>query len=84
MASSKSFIVPVVKNNNTLSYLDIWKQVFTKVELKSECKNVVHLFKILFVMPFTNDKFERMFLQVLRVKSDRYNQLTRDQLNSLL
>ena len=80
----KSFMVPLIKNNKALPYLDIWKCVFTNSELKSECKNVLHLFEILFVMPFTNGKLERMFLWKLRVKSDWPNRLTRDDLDSLL
>ena len=80
----KSFMVTLVKNNKALPYVDIWKQVFTNSELKSECKNVLHLFEILFVMPFTNAKLERMFSRALRVKSDWRNRLTRDHLDSLL
>ena len=37
----KSFMVPLIKNNKALPYPDIWKQVFTKSELKSEYKNVL-------------------------------------------
>ena len=34
-------MVPLIKNNKALPYPDIWKQVFTKSELKSEYKNVL-------------------------------------------
>ena len=77
-------MIPLIKNNKALRYLDISKQVFTNSELKSECKNELHLFEILFVMPFTNAKLERMFSRALRVKSDWRNRLTRDHLDSLL
>ena len=77
-------MVPLIKNNKALFYLDIWKQVFKNSEIKSKCKNVLQLFKILFVVPFTNAKLERVFSQMLRVKSDLRNQLTRDYLDSLL
>ena len=77
-------MVLLIKNNKELYYLDIWKQVFTNSKLKSKCKNVLHLFKILFVMPFSKTKLDRMFLQMLRVKSDWCNRLTRDHLESLL
>ena len=80
----KNFMVPLIKNNKVLPYLDIWKQVFTNSKLKSECKNVLHLFEILFVMPFTNAKLERMFSRMLRGKSDWHNQLNKDHLDSLL
>ena len=46
----KSFMVPLIKNNKALPYLDIWKRVFTNSEHKSECKNVLHLFELLFVI----------------------------------
>ena len=77
-------MVLLIKNNKELYYLDIWKQVFTNSKLKSKCKNVLHLFKILSVMPFSKTKLDRMFLQMLRVKSDWCNRLTRDHLESLL
>ena len=80
----KSFMVPLIKNNKVLPYLDIWKRVFTNSELESECKNLLHIFEILFVMPFTNAKLERMFSRMLRMKSDWRNQLAGDHLNSLL
>ena len=32
----KNFMVPLIKNNKVLPYLDIWKQVFTNSKLKSE------------------------------------------------
>ena len=50
----KSFMVPLIKNNKALPYLDIWKRVFSNSELKPEWKNVLHLFEVLSVMPFTN------------------------------
>ena len=78
----KSFMVPLIKNK-AFPYLDIWKRVFTNSELKSECKNVLHLFEILFVMSFTNAKLERMFSRMLRVKSDWHNRLT-DHLDSFI
>ena len=77
-------MVPLVKNNKALPYLGIWKQVFTSSELNSEYENVLYLFEILFVMPFTNAKVERMFSRMLRVKSDWRDRLTRDHLDSLL
>ena len=77
----KSFKVLLIKNNKALPYLDIWKQVFTNSELKLECKNVLHLFEILFVAPFTNAKLERMLLWMLWVKFDWCNRLTRDHLD---
>ena len=80
----KSFMVPLIKNNKAFPCLDIWKQTFTNSELKSECKDVLHLLEILFVMTFTNAKLERIFSQMLRVKFDWRNRLTRDHLDSLL
>ena len=60
------------------------ERVFNNSDLKSECKNVLYMFEILFVMPFTNANLERMFSRMLRVKSDWSNRLTRDHLDSLL
>ena len=50
----KSFMVPLIKNNKASPYLNIWKRVFSNSELKPECKNVLHLFEVLFALPFRN------------------------------
>ena len=77
-------MVPLIKNNKALPYLDIWKRVFTNSELTSKCRNNLHILKILLFMPFTNAKLERIFWRMLRVKSNWRNQLTRDHLESFL
>ena len=65
-------------------YLKTWKRVFTSVAVKNECGNILHIFEILLIMPFTNAKLERMFSRMARVKTDYRNRLKRSKLDSCL
>ena len=56
------------KNNPYNYYLKTWKRVFTSEAVKNECGNLLHIFEILLIMPFTNPKLERMFSTMARVK----------------
>ena len=67
----KRFMVLLVKNYEALPFFGIWRQVF--YELKSECENLLQVFKILVMMPFSNTKLERMFSRMLSIKSDLRN-----------
>ena len=49
-----------------------------------ECKNVLHIFEILLITPFSNAKLERMFSRMLRVKNDWHSRLSRDGLIATL
>ena len=49
-----------------------------------ECKNVLHIFEILLITPFSNAKLERVFSRMLRVKNDWHNRLSRDRLSATL
>ena len=50
----------------------------------SDCKNVMHLFEILLVVPFTNAVVERLFSRMNRVKTDFRNRLSRSRLDKCL
>ena len=52
--------------------MEIWERVFSNNNIE-ECKNVLHIFKILLVTPFSN---------ATRVKNDWRNRLSRDQLSA--
>ena len=54
--------------------MEIWERVFSNNNIE-ECKNVLHIFKILLVTPFSN---------ATRVKNDWRNRLSRDQLSATL
>ena len=45
---------------------------------------VLHVFEIMLITPFTNLKFERMFLWMARITTDCKNCLGCDRLDSLL
>ena len=80
----KLFILPILQNNKKESYLEIWRRSFANTELMSDCKNVMHLFEILLVVPFTNAIVERLFSRMNRVKTDFRNRLSRSRLDTCL
>ena len=80
----KSHMVPLVKNGKDVNYLDIWKKIFQNDTIKNECRNVLHIFEIMLVTPFTNAKVERVFSRMNRVKSETRNKLTRARLDVCL
>ena len=80
----KAYMLPIISNNKSCGYLDIWKKVFNNDEIKSDCSNVLHIFELLLITPFTNAIVERMFSRMARVKTDWRNRLGRDTLDSLL
>ena len=57
----KALVVPVIINNKSSGYLEIWKRIFTNHEVKAECMNVLQVLEILLMIPFINTKVERMF-----------------------
>ena len=80
----KLFILPILQNNQEESYLEIWRRSFANTELMSDCKNVMHLFEIVLVVPFTNAIVERVFSRMNRVKTDFRNRLSRSRLDTCL
>ena len=80
----------ILKNRLLLSldtnskYLDVWLQVFATTNIKSECSNVLHIIELLLIIPYLNDKLERMFSVMGRVKTDWQNQMGRDRLEASL
>jgi hypothetical protein len=69
----KSHMFPIVQNNRKTKYLDIWRNVFIDETIKVECKNVLHVFEIMLITPFTNAKVERIFSKMNRIKSETRN-----------
>ena len=57
----KTYIIPMIVNNKSSGYLEIWKRIFRNHKAKAECMNVLHVFEILLITSFTNAKVERMF-----------------------
>ena len=74
-----------------LQYLDVsktdYKVVWCKLFESSkshEWKSALLLVKLLFTLPVSNAKVERLFSLVNRVKTDTRNSLSKDRLSSLL
>ena len=80
----KSYMLPIISNNKKSSYLDIWEIVFTNATIIKERRNVLDIFELFLICPFTNAKLERMFSSMNRVKTDWRSSLSRDQLDVLL
>ena len=80
----KTFLIPLIANNDKSKYLEIWELVFTNELILRECRNVLDIFELLLICPFTNAKLERMFSRMNRVKTDWRNRLSRERLDNLL
>ena len=52
----KTHMLPLVKNNKCVKYLDIWSKAFTSETIKEECKNSFHVFEIVLIVPYANAK----------------------------
>ncbi len=76
--------MPIVVNDKSAKYLDVWKKIFINADVKRECRNVLDIIEILLVTPFSNAKLERMFSRMARVKCDWRNRLSQDRLDALL
>ena len=77
----KAHVIPIVKNHKKVKYHQIWKKVFENSDLKKEYENVLHVIKVLLIIPFTNAKVERLFSRINRVKAIKRNRLGRDHLD---
>ena len=80
----KAFYFAYFAKQSEESYLEIWCRSFANTELMSDCKNVMHLFEILLVVPFANAIVECLFSCMNRVKTDFGNRLSRSRLDTCL
>ena len=80
----KSYMLPIISNNKKSSFLDICKIVFTNATIIKECRNVLDIFELFLISPFTNAKLERIFSCMNRVKTNWCSSLSRDRLDVLL
>ena len=80
----KSYMLLIISNNKKTYYLHIWKIVFSNEAILKECRNVLDIFELFLIYPFTNAKLERMFSRMNRIKNDWRSSLSRDQLDVLL
>ena len=78
----KIFIKPMVNSSPKPYYLNVWKNVFTNENIRKDCRNVLHIIKLLLITPFTNAKLERVFSRINRVKTDSRNQLSQKRLDT--
>ena len=71
----RTYIFPMLYNSPNESYLEIWHRIFTNNEVMAECQNIMHIFEILMIVPFTNAIAERLLSRMNRVKTDFRNRL---------
>ena len=69
----------LVKEN----YATIWWKLFNAVDA-SIWQNILTLVELLFCLPLTNGRLERLFSQLKLIKSDRRSSLGEDRLDQLL
>ena len=84
MDNLKTHMLPLVKNNKCVKYLNIWSRVFTSETIREECKNILPIFEIMSIVTFTNAKVEPIFSEMNRVKTDSWNRLLRARLDVFL
>ena len=80
----KTYIYPLLHNSPDQSYLEVWRRTFINGEAMAECNNIMHIFEILLIVPFTNAIVERLFSRMNRVKTDFRNRLSRSRLDTCL
>ena len=80
----KTHMLPLVKNNKCVKYLDICSKVFTSETIKEKCKNILHISEIMLLVPFTNAKVKHIFSKMNQVKTDSQNGLSRARLDVFL
>ena len=64
----KTYIFLILHYSPNKSYLEIWHQIFTNNKVMAECQNIMHIFKNLMIVPFTNAILERLFSRMNRSK----------------
>ena len=77
-------MLPIIPNNNNSSCLDIWKIIFINPTIIKECRNVLDIFELFLICPFTNANLESMFSHMNRLKTNWHFSLSRDRLDMLL
>ena len=76
----KTYIFPMLHNSPN----KIWHRIFSNNEVMGDCQNIMHIFEILMIVPFTNIVVERLFSWMNRVKTDLRNRLSRSRLDMCL
>ncbi|XP_065671716.1 zinc finger protein 862-like [Hydra vulgaris] len=64
-------------------YRKVWYQIFSS-SMKKDWSSVLLLVELLFVLPVSNGKVERLFSLMNRIKTDTRNRLTEKRLNNLI
>ena len=57
----KTYILPIISNNKKSSYVDIWKIAFTKITITKKCRNILYIFELILICPFTDAKLKHIF-----------------------
>ena len=52
----KNHIRYILENNLKTTYVNIWEKIFANSTILGKCKNVLYIFEIPIVIPFTNAK----------------------------
>lgn len=65
------------------SYIVIWWKLFNSVDANKR-QNILTIVELLFCLPLSNGRLERLFLQLKLIKSDRRSSLGEDRLDQLL
>ena len=66
------------------TFKDVHISTLTQQPSMAECNNIMHIFQILLIVPFTNAIVECLFSRMNRVKTDFRNRLSQSRLDTCL
>ena len=66
------------------TFKDVHISTLTQQPSMTECNNIMHIFQILLIVPFTNAIVECLFSRMNRVKTDFRNRLSQSRLDTCL
>ena len=84
LSALRNYIIPIIENNNSKHYLDLWQKIFPYSSVTNGYKNILLILEIFLITPFTNAKVELGFSRMARVKTDFRNCLGRTRLDARL
>ena len=74
----------VFMSPSSTPYRKLWRRIFQAPRSSVSWPNILSLVELLFTIPISNAKLERMFSQLALVKSGRRSRLSLSHLDSLL
>ena len=55
------FMFPIISNNRKSTYLEVWKNIITNDEILDECRKVLDIIEICFLLPRISEEGPSIF-----------------------